>query len=464
MEGIGIYIVLIIALIIQTVVCLWALQSLKKATIRREDIDDLESEIEKLGQDIYNEIKNSRQETVQYTQNSFSGLGELLSSSQKQASEIQDKRLQELNTLLGQKNDSLQQTVYSTLSQIESRLKTNAMENEQKLEHIRATMENRLAAMQEDNSKKLDEMRATVDEKLQKTLEERISQSFKLVSDRLEQVYKGLGEMQTLAAGVGDLKKVLSNVKTRGILGEIQLGAILEEILSREQYEENIVTKKGGTERVEFAIKLPGDGDGEVYLPVDAKFPADTYSRLVDAYEEGNPEEIEQAVKLLERTIKQFAKSIHDKYIEPPYTTDFGIMFLPFEGLYAEVVRRGMVESLQRDYKINIAGPTTMAALLNSLQMGFKTLAIQKHSGEVWNVLGAVKTEFDKFGDVLAATQQRINQANQELDKLIGTRTRKIQSKLRNIVSLPEKDSSELLGLDSLGEEDPIYIQTSEER
>ena len=405
-----------------------------------------------------NSLKN-----MQYIQNSFSSLGEMLAGTQRQSTEMQDKRLQELNSQLTQRNDMLQKTVNDTLSQIESRLKTSAVENEQKLEQIRATMEQRITAMQEENSKKLEEMRATVDEKLQKTLEDRISKSFQLVSERLEQVYKGLGEMQTLAAGVGDLKKVLSNVKTRGILGEIQLGAILEQMLSHEQYEENIATKKGSSERVEFAIKLPGDEDGVVYLPIDAKFPADTYTKLVDAYESGSSVEIDLAAKMLERSIKTFAKSIHDKYIEPPQTTDFGIMFLPFEGLYAEVVRRGMIETLQREYKINIAGPTTMAALLNSLQMGFKTLAIQKHSSEVWNILGAVKTEFDKFGDVLSATQQRINQANAELDKLIGTRTRKIQSKLRNVVSLSEASSKDILGIESLDDDDTTDIELSEE-
>ncbi len=385
---------------------------------------------------------------MQYIQNSFTSLGDLLTGTQRQTGEIQDKRLQELNLQLTQRNDTLQKTMTDALLQLETRLKTNAVENEQKLEQIRGTMEKRIAAMQEENSKKLEEMRSTVDEKLQKTLEDRISKSFQLVSERLEQVYKGLGEMQNLASGVGDLKKVLSNVKTRGILGEIQLGAILEQMLSPEQYDVNIATKNGCTERVEYAIKLPGDEEGVVYLPIDAKFPADTYTKLVDAYDTGNPEEIETAAKMLERAIKSFAKSIHDKYIEPPQTTDFGIMFLPFEGLYAEVVRRGMVETLQREYKINIAGPTTMAALLNSLQMGFKTLAIQKHSSEVWNILGAVKTEFEKFGDVLSATQQRISQANAELDKLIGTRTRKIQSKLRNVVSLSEISSREVLGLE----------------
>jgi len=328
------------------------------------------------------------------------------------------------------------------------------MQNEQKLENIRKTMESRISALTEDNNKQLEIIRNTVDEKLQKTLEDRITQSFKLVSERLEQVHKGLGEMQTLATGVGDLKKVLSNVKTRGILGEIQLGAILEQILSPEQYEENIVTKAHGSARVEFAVKLPGDNEEVVYLPIDAKFPADVYSTLVDAYETGNTEIIDEAVRNLEKAVKKSAKDIHDKYVEPPNTTDFAIMFLPFEGLYAEVVRRGLVETLQREYKINIAGPTTMAALLNSLQMGFKTLAIQKHSSEVWNVLGAVKTEFDKFGDVLSATQQRINQANVELDKLIGTRTRSIQRQLRNISSLTETESGVVLELELDDEND----------
>lgn len=392
--------------------------------------------------------ENDSVKNLEYIQSSFSNLGEMLAGSQRQASEIQDKRLQELNVQLTQRNDTLQKTVFDSLAQMDTRMKDNAIISEQKLEQIRQTMEKSILLMQEENSKKLDEMRATVDEKLQKTLEDRIGKSFQLVSERLEQVYKGLGEMQNLAAGVGDLKKVLSNVKTRGILGEIQLEAILEQILSPEQYEKNVAIINGSQERVEFAVKLPGDGEGVVYLPIDAKFPVDTYTNLVDAYDTGIPEEINQASKMLERAIKSFAKSIHDKYVHPPLTTDFGIMFLPFEGLYAEVVRSGMVETLQRDYKINIAGPTTMAALLNSLQMGFKTLAIQKHSSEVWNILGAVKTEFDKFGDVLESAQQRINQANAELDKLVGTRTRQIQKKLRNVTRLPETTSNKILDID----------------
>ncbi len=349
-------------------------------------------------------------------QRSIKQLGDMLALVQRQTAAVQDKRISELNQQLGERLNSLQKTV-----------------------------ETRLMAIQTDNNRQLEQMRHTVDEKLQKTLEDRIGQSFKIVSERLEQVHKGLGEMQTLAAGVGDLKKVLSNVKTRGILGEIQLGAILEQILPREQYDENVVTKADSRDPVEFAVKLPGDGEEPVYLPIDAKFPMENYERLLVAYEQGDKGAVDVAVLALERSVKLFAKTIHEKYIDPPRTTDFGIMFLPIEGLYAEVVRRGMVETLQREYKINIAGPTTMAALLNSLQMGFKTLAIQKHSGEVWNVLGAVKTEFDKFGDVLAATQQRIEQANSELDKLVGVRTRKIQNKLRNIAQSTEEESKKLL-------------------
>lgn len=357
---------------------------------------------------IFEEMRTTRLENAQMTKENITLISDVLSDAQKSGAEMQDRRLREIS----------------------ERFKQFSLENEQKLENIRATIENRLRAVSENNEKQLEKMRQTVDEKLQKTLDERISQSFKLVSERLEQVYKGLGEMQTLAVGVGDLKKVLSNVKTRGILGEIQLGAILEEILAPEQYKTNVVTKSG-RDAVEFAVCLPGADDSEVYLPIDSKFPADMYANLVDAYDTGDAAQINAAAAALERSIKQSAKTIHDKYVNPPQTTDFAIMFLPFEGLYAEVVRRGLVEVLQRDYKISIAGPTTMASLLNSLQMGFKTLAIQKHSSEVWNVLGAVKTEFDKFGTVLAQTQTRLEQANRELDKLVGVRTRKIQSTLK---------------------------------
>lgn len=334
----------------------------------------------------------------------------------------------------------INQGIRSAIDSQNKLISFNTIENERRLEAIRITMENRLSSIQNENSIQLDKMRETVDEKLQKTLESRISESFKMVSERLEQVYKGLGEMQTLASGVGDLKKVLSNVKSRGVLGEIQLGAILEEILTKEQYEANVVTKKGSQSFVEYAIKLPGDSS-PVYLPIDAKFPADAYSKLLESYDSGDLTEIESSKSILIKRLKSFAKDIHDKYIDPPNTTEFAIMFLPFEGLYAEAVRLGMVEELQRLYKINIAGPTTTAALLNSLQMGFKTLAIQKRSSEVWDVLGAVKTEFDKFETVLESAQSRIEQANSELDKLIGVRTRQIKRKLKDVEAIENPDA-----------------------
>ncbi len=318
--------------------------------------------------------------------------------------------------------------------------------NERRMEAMQQTVERRLDAIRMDTEKKLDDMRATVDEKLQQTLESRIAQSFQTVNERLEQVYRGLGEMQTLAAGVGDLKKVLSNVKTRGILGEVQLGAILEEILAPEQYETNVVTRRGSGMPVEFAVKLPGADGGSVYLPIDSKFPGDTYAALQAAYESADRAAVEAASVQLTRAIRAFARDIHDKYIDPPATTEFGILFLPFEGLYAEAVRLGLVEILQREYRITLAGPTTLAALLNALQMGFRTLAIQKRTSEVWSVLGAVKTEFDRFGDVLESTQKRLEQANQELDRLVGVRTRVIRSKLRDVTELDEESSKRILG------------------
>ena len=345
-----------------------------------------------------------------------------------------------MSDMINQNQVNMAENQKFQLQQMENRLKTFSMENEQKLENIRSTVEKKLTYMQEDNNKQLENIRTTVYEKLQNTLENKLNKSFETVSKQLQQVYKGLGEMQNLAVGVGDLKKVLSNVKTRGILGEIQLSAILKEILSPEQYEENVATKKGSRNVVEFAIKLPADDDSFVYLPIDSKFPGDTYTKLVDAMNSGNKEEIEVCSKNLLRTIKSEAKDIHDKYISPPNTTEFAIMFLPFEGLYAEVVNRGMVEVLQREYKVNVAGPSTMGALLNSLQLGFKTLAVQKRSAEVWQILNDVKREFDTFADVLEKTQTRLNQANTELDKLVGVRTRKIQSQLSKVQKLEEKN------------------------
>ncbi|MBQ9414325.1 MAG: DNA recombination protein RmuC [Clostridia bacterium] len=328
---------------------------------------------------------------------------------------------------------------------LENRFKTFELTNEQKLEAIRQTIEQRLQYIQEDNNRKLDAMRQTVDEKLQQTLEDKMTQSFRLVNERLEQVYRGLGEMQTLATGVGDLKKVLANVKTRGILGELQLGAILEEILAPEQYETNVETVPGSKNFVEFAITLPGDDGGSVYLPIDSKFPGDAYAALQDAYESGSAEAVQAAAKILTVRLREFAKDIHDKYVEPPYTTEFAVLFLPFEGLYAEAVNRGLVEVLQREYRVNLAGPSTMAALLNSLQMGFRTLAIQKQSGQVWKILGAVRSEFEKFEAILVATQTKLDQANKDLDKLVGVRTRAIRRRLRDVEKIGDTEALPLL-------------------
>lgn len=318
-------------------------------------------------------------------------------------------------------------------SQLDGRMYNFTIENEQRLDNLRRSMEEKLSTIKDENNKQLDKIRETVDEKLQKTIDSKMSESFKIVSDQLEQVYKSLGEVKNVTSSVGDLKKMLSNVKTRGIVGEIQLSNILTQILSPEQYDENVITKKGSTERVEFAIKLPSDDNTYIYLPIDSKFPGDTYMTLRDALDSGEKDAIESAWKNLRATIRNEAKDISSKYIDVPNTTDFAIMFLPFEGLYSEVVNRGMVEELQRDYKINIAGPSTMAALLNSLQMGFKTLAVQKKSAEVWEVLGSVKTEFETFASVLESAQKRLNLANDDIDKLIGVRTRKIQSKLNSL-------------------------------
>ena len=371
-----------------------------------------------------------RQELGAQTQTSVKNMGDMLLENQR----------------------SFAHNQYEQMNSLEERMKTFSMQNEQKLENIRQSVdkqlsenremtEKRLDAMQKDNNRQLEEMRKTVDERLEKSLEDKMNKSFSLVSERLEQVYKGLGEMQNLATGVGDLKKVLSNVKTRGILGEIQLGSILSEILSPEQYAENVATKKGSKNVVEFAVKLPAKDDGFIWLPIDSKFPGDTYSALREAMENGDKAQIDLCAKTLINTIKAEAKDISTKYIDPPNTTEFAIMFLPFEGLYSEVVNRGMVEVLQRDYRVNIAGPSTMAALLNSIQMGFKTLAVQKRSAEVWKVLGGVKKEFDNFAKVLESTQKKLDMANKDLDMLVGVRTRQIQRKLKAV-----QTPAELLG------------------
>lgn len=353
------------------------------------------------------------------------------------------RHIMNLSTLQQNQFDINSKSLENTLNSFnENMIKSldnlSQLQNE-KLSQLKETTEEKFTELTNSTEENLEKMRVTVDEKLQSTLEKRLGESFKMVNDRLEQVYKGLGEMQTLANGVGDLKKVLSNVKTRGVLGEIQLERILEQFLAQEQYDKNVITKKGSRETVEFAIKLPGKDELKetIYLPIDAKFPLDIYNKLVDAYEEGNQNNIDITSKELEKFIRKSAKDIRDKYIDPPNTTEFGILFLPTEGLYAEVIKRQqLVEDLQRNYKINITGPTTLIALLNSLQMGFKTLAIERHSSEVWKVLGAVKTEFSKFETVLNAAQTKLNQASSEIDKLVGTRTRQINRKLESVEKL----------------------------
>ena len=384
------------------------------ALLRRRGVE--RADLEQLRRDLNEELRATRTELNASLGRALKNYGDVQSGALRQIAAAQDDRLKGLD----------------------ERFRNLSVQNELQLDGIRRTVETRLSSLQEDNGKKLDEIRNIVDEKLQKTLETKVAQSFQLVNERLEQVYKGLGEMQTLANGVGDLKKVLSNVKTRGILGEIQLGAILREILTPDQYDENVATRRGSSERVEFAVKLPaGDDGGFIYLPIDAKFPGDCYAALADAYDAGDAAAIEAAGKALESRIRSEAKDIRDKYLHVPETTEFGILFLPVEGLYAEVVRRGMVERLQQEFKVNIAGPTTMAALLNSLQMGFKTLAIQKRSSEVWDILAGVKSEFETFGKALLQTQNRLHQASDELENLVGVRTRQIQRQLKKVTTLP---------------------------
>ena len=399
------------AVILLTVILILVIKASNDET--GKDVLDFQS---KLREEILASQRHNRQEITSNVQNSISAMGQIIANNQQRSADQQ-----------------------------ESRFKTFEMSNEQKMEQIRETMERRISRMQADNNERLDQMREVVDEKLQKTLETKMNESFQIVSDRLEQVYKGLGEMQTLANGVGDLKKVLSNVKTRGILGEIQLGSILSEIMSPDQYDTNVITKHDSTERVEFAVRIPTDNGDSIYMPIDSKFPGDRYAALQEAYENGTADDVKAASALLVTQIKKEAKDIHDKYIDPPNTTDFAIMFLPFEGLYAEVLKQGMVETLQQTYHVNVAGPSTMAALLNSLQMGFRTVAIQKRSGEVWQVLGAVKTEFEKFESTLKETQKKVSQVEKDLDQLVGVRTRSIVRSLRNVDRLDDRSTSLLL-------------------
>ncbi len=401
--------------------------------------NDNERALERTGRDIKDDVDTR----LRYMSDS-------LRSSQEASADRLAKGQDAFFDLMTEKQNSINTAIAANASASEERFKTFEASTNASMNEMRETVERRISGMQQDNDKhidgmrtmvekRLDEVRQTVDEKLQKTLNDRITESFKMVNDRLSEVYRGLGEMKNLAVGVGDLKKVLTNVKTRGTLGEVQLGAILEEILTPDQYVKNFDAKRKSQERVEFAVRLPGDNEAPVYLPIDSKFPSDAYVQLLDAYESADPALVSAAQRRLCDVVLKFARDIRDKYVDPPRTTEFAVMFLPTEGIYAEVVKLGMVEKLQAECRVNIAGPSTMAALLNSLRMGFSILAMQKRSSEAWQVLGAVKAEFGNFETVLASAQKRLNMANDDLEKLIGTRTRAILRKLRDVETLPQE-------------------------
>ncbi len=428
-------------------------------------LDALKDDSARVERTVREEQRAGREELQQGFDRFRSHLGEQFAGMSQQQAERIDGFGQRLN-LLTERTDSGLQALAQRLAedarksraettlalnhfgeQQQQRLAVLSAEHEKRMGEVRATLEAKLGAIQQDNAAKLEQMRATVDEKLQSTLETRLGQSFKLVSERLEAVQRGLGEMQNLAVGVGDLKRVLTNVKSRGILGEVQLGALLEQMLTAEQYESNVITVPNSNERVEFAIRMPGQGEGEnILLPIDAKFPMEDYQRLLEAQENADIETAGIAGRALEVRVREEAKRIKGKYIAPPHTTDFAVLFLPTEGLFAEVIRRpGLFELLQREHRVTVAGPTTLSALLNSLQMGFRTLAIAKRSSEVWALLGAVKNEFGKFGVVLEKTRKQLDAARNSIDSA-GQRTRAIERKLRGVETLSGEVTQQLLG------------------
>ncbi|MGC8658135.1 MAG: DNA recombination protein RmuC [Desulfomonilaceae bacterium] len=404
---------------------------------------NVERSYERVDRAVREEISRNRGELS----NTLKGFNDSLVSNMAQMASSQKLNLDVFSDRLDKLTQSNEQKLETMRDTVEKKLTAMQEDSSKKLDMLKTAVEERLKSIQEDNSKQLDQMRATVDEKLQGTLEKRLGESFKQVSERLEQVHKGLGEMQTLANGVGDLKKVLTNIKTRGTWGEVQLGALLEQVLAADQYEKNVSTRDTA-ERVEFAIKLPGkneDHNDVVWLPIDAKFPVEDYQRLIDAQENADAVASEAAAKQLELRIKQCANDICKKYLNPPRTTDFGILFLPTEGLFAEVIRRnGLAEYVQRECRVMIAGPTTLWSLLNSLQMGFRTLAIQKRSSEVWNLLSAVKTEWAKYGDVLKAVKEKLESASKQIEKA-ETRTRVIGKKLKDVQELPVAEANSVL-------------------
>ena len=404
---------------------------------RRRDDGELMKKLEEENDILSEQLREMQGEMTRTTTAAVRDLATVLAESQNQSAAASTARLEAIDRAGAARQKATQDALLAQLTMMERRL-----------EGVRGAVSTGLAEMRADNNRKLDEIRVTVDEKLQSTLQTRISESFRSLSAQLEQVYKGLGEMQNLANDVGSLKQVLSGVKTRGILGEVQLGAILKEMLAPAQYAENVATVPGSANRVEFAVRLPGQ-EGTVWLPIDAKFPGDTYAHLLDAQNNGDAAAVANARRALQVVLRQEAKDIHDKYIEVPHTTNFGILFLPVEGLYAEVVSTGISDALQREFQITVAGPSTMAALLNALQMGFRTLAIQQRSGEVWQVLGAVKTEFEKFGAGLQQMQRHLTQTGNDLEELIGTRSRAINRKLASVQQLEPTDAARLLELDS---------------
>jgi len=426
------------------IVVLTRLKGVGSASGLEARIDSLERQLERQERVLREELARNREEALQSArqgrEENAAALNAFGDSLMKRMSEIAGLQKDQLEIFAGQ-------------------LKNLTASNEGRMDRLRETVEERLRLIQEDNAGKLELMRLTVDEKLHDTLEKRLGESFKLVSERLELVQRGLGEMQSLANGVGDLKKVLTNVKTRGTFGEIQLSSLLEQVLSPGQYDSNVETRKGSGQRVEFALKLPGrDGtvDGMVWLPLDAKFPQEDYLRLVEAQELGDIPAAAEAAKQLDKAVRLMAANIRDKYLDPPHTTDFGVMFLPTEGLFAEVLRRpGLFDALQRDYKVMIAGPTTLAAMLNSLQMGFRTLAIEKRSAEVWNLLGAVRTEFSKFGQVLEKTSKKLQEAGNHIDQAT-VRTRAIERKLKGVQEMPGSEATALLETEVWPDEDGL--------
>lgn len=424
-----------------------ALQGSERAYERTERI--VREEIGKNREEASAAARQSREELA----GTLKGVGDSLNKQLLALTQANDQKLGTMRETMEKRLTDFTSSQQRQFASVIEQLTRLTESNEKRLDAARATVEERLKSMQADNAKNLDEMRKTVDEKLQGTLEKRLGESFKLVSERLEQVYKGLGEMQTLAIGVGDLKRVLTNVKARGTWGEVQLGAMLEEILNPDQYDTNVATK-GGNERVEFAVRLPGRGDDKdeiVWLPIDAKFPIEDYQRLVEAQEKGDAELAEVVAKQLDARIKGCANDICSKYLNPPKTTDFGILFLPTEGLFAEVLRRpGLAESIQRTRRVVVAGPTTLWSLLNSLQMGFRTLAIEKRSSEVWKLLAAVKTEFGKYGDVLGKVQKKLREASDTIDTSVAVRTRAIERRLREVEELPAQEAQTVLMLEQV--------------